>query len=143
MFAKLLNSTRSTMQIYLDHNAGTPMRPAVREALAEFLAREAGGNPASVHRAGQRARRELERARDQIANLIGAPARSIIFTSGGTEANNLAIDGAAHTSGRRQIVTTAIEHSSVLAPLSELESRGHQPRHRAQSATQPRALRGT
>ncbi|HLW70950.1 MAG TPA: cysteine desulfurase family protein [Candidatus Binataceae bacterium] len=112
------------MPIYLDHNAGAPMRPTVRAALTEFLARETGANPASIHRSGQRARRELERARERVARLLGAPTRSIVFTSGGTEANNLAIFGAARLSARRQIVTTAIEHSSILAPLTALESAG-------------------
>lgn len=84
------------------------------------------GNPASVHRAGQRARRMIENARGRVASLIDAPARSVIFTSGGSEANNLAIFGAAEASGpaRRKIVSSAIEHSSVLAPLARLESQG-------------------
>jgi cysteine desulfurase len=115
------------MTIYLDHNAGAPIRPAVREALAEFLAHGVHGNPASIHRAGQRARRTLERARTQVASLVGASPRSIVFTSGGTESNNLAILGAAQAAPqRRRIVTTAIEHSSVLAPLAELENRGYE-----------------
>jgi len=113
------------MRVYLDHNAGAPMRPAVCDAITDFAARAAHGNPASVHRAGQEARRELEKARERVGALIGAPAKSIVFTSGGTEANNLAIAGAIATNpARRRIVTTAIEHSSVLAPLTDLESRG-------------------
>jgi cysteine sulfinate desulfinase/cysteine desulfurase-like protein len=113
------------MRVYLDHNAGAPMRPAVRDAMADFAGRVAHGNPASVHRAGQEARRELERSRAQVGEMIGASAKSIVFTSGGTEANNLAIGGTlAASPPRRRIVTTAIEHSSVLAPLSDLESRG-------------------
>jgi cysteine desulfurase len=111
------------MQIYLDHNAGTPVRPAVREAIARLL-REEHGNPASVHQSGQRARRILEEAREQVARLVGAAARTIVFTSGGTESNNLAIFGATAASGRRKIVSSSIEHSSVLAPLAELERRG-------------------
>ena len=113
------------MHIYLDHNAGTPVRPAVREAIARLL-REEHGNPASVHQSGQRARRTLEEAREQVARLVGAPARSIVFTSGGTESNNLAIFGAASVAGsqRRRIVSSPIEHSSILAPLTELERRG-------------------
>lgn len=112
------------MRIYLDHNAGTPIRPAVREAIAEFLASGLHGNPASVHRSGQYARRELERARARVAALVEAPARSIVFTSCGTEANNLAIVGVAPASGRRRIITSAIEHSSLLAPLAQLERHG-------------------
>ncbi|MEA2648576.1 MAG: cysteine desulfurase [Candidatus Binataceae bacterium] len=113
------------MRIYLDHNAGSPMRPAVRDAIADGDI--AGhGNPASIHRAGQRARRALEQAREQVAALVDAVPRAIVFTSGGTESNNLAILGAALSvgGGRKRIVATAIEHSSVMAPLAELEGRG-------------------
>jgi cysteine desulfurase len=112
------------MRIYLDHNAGAPLRPEVRAAIARFAeAQEA--NPASIHRGGQRARRALERARVQVASLIGASAREIIFTSGGTESNNLAIRGVADVRPtRRRIVSSAIEHSSILAPLGYLEGHG-------------------
>jgi cysteine desulfurase len=113
------------MRIYLDHNAGSPMRPAVRDAIARVGA-SAHGNPASVHRAGQSARRALEQARQQVATLMGASPRAIVFTSGGTESNNLAVHGAARAAGgdRRRIVTSAIEHSSIIAPLADLEGRG-------------------
>jgi cysteine desulfurase len=112
------------MRIYFDHNAGAPLRPAAREAMARFIAGGAEGNPASVHFSGQRARRLLEQARSDVASLVGAPARSIVFTSGGTESNNLAIFGAIHYAARRRIVTSTIEHSSVVAPIAELERRG-------------------
>jgi cysteine desulfurase len=112
------------MAIYLDHNAGAPLRPEVRAALAAFVDDE-HGNPASVHRAGQNARRALEHARVNVAALVGAKPRQIVFTSGGTESNDLAIFGAARAaSGRRRVVSSAIEHSSVLAPLAELETQG-------------------
>jgi cysteine desulfurase len=113
------------MRIYLDHNAGSPIRPAVREAIGRAAA-AVHGNPASVHRAGQQARRALEQAREQVAALVGASSRAMVFTSGGTESNNLAIFGAARAAGadRRRIVTSAIEHSSILAPLADLEGRG-------------------
>ena len=101
------------------------MRPAVHDAIAHVGA-GAHGNPASIHRSGQRARRALELAREQVATLLGAAPRGIVFTSGGTESNNLAIFGTAQGSGgkRRRIVTSAIEHSSVLAPLTELDAHG-------------------
>ncbi len=111
------------MRIYLDHNAGAPPRPEVREAIAAVLD-GAAGNPSSVHRAGQTARRLLEQARARVAALIGAAPSQIVFCSGGTEANNLAIAGAVHRSDRRSIITSAIEHSSVLAPLARLEADG-------------------
>lgn len=112
------------MRIYLDHNASAPIRPSALAAMTR-VAQECHGNPASVHRSGQHARKILEEARVRVATLIGAPARSLVFTSGGTEANNLAIFGAARASGgRRRIITSAIEHSSVLAPVAELERGG-------------------
>jgi cysteine desulfurase len=112
------------MRIYLDNNAGAPIRPEARQAISRFLAEE-GANPSSVHRSGQRARRALEIARAQVAALAGAAAREIVFTSGGTESNNLAIAGVLRAAGhRRKAITTAMEHSSILAPLADFESRG-------------------
>src|SRR5260370_7683289 len=120
------------MHIYLDHNDGTPVRRAVREAIARLL-REEYGNPASVHQSGQRARGILEEAREGVARLVGAPVRSIVFTSGGTESNNLAIFGAASAARgrRRRIVSSSIGHSSVLAPPPELEPPGFHDRRAA------------
>jgi cysteine desulfurase len=110
------------MTTYLDHNAGSPLRPEAKAAIAR-LVDGACGNPASAHRAGQSARRELEAARAQVAALIGAEARQLIFTSGGTEANNLAIFGALKAiSSRRNVVSSSIEHSSILAPLTHFEN---------------------
>ena len=112
------------MAIYLDHNAGAPLRPEAAEAISRFIA-ERAGNPSSVHRAGQRARRMLEFARSQVAAIVGANASQIVFTSGGTESNNLAIFGAVTAATRRRrIVSSEIEHSSILTPLLELERRG-------------------
>jgi cysteine desulfurase len=112
------------MPIYLDYNAGAPLRAEVVAAISRLLI-EAGGNPSSVHRAGQRSRRMLEAARAQVAAIVGAPARRMVFTSGGTESNNLAIFGAITASSRRRkIISSEIEHSSILAPLAELERRG-------------------
>jgi cysteine desulfurase len=120
------------MRIYLDHNAGSPMRPAVLDAIAH-LSVATHSNPASIHRAGQRARRALEQAREQVAALVGAAPRAIVFTSGGTESNNFALFGAARAADgkRKRIVTSAIEHSSVMAPLAELEGRGFEVTRRA------------
>ena len=112
------------MPIYLDHNAGAPLRTEAAAAIS-LLLQEAGGNPSSVHRAGQRSRRTLEAARAQVATLIRAEPRQMVFTSGGTESNNLAIFGAiTAASRRRKIISSTIEHSSILAPLAELERRG-------------------
>src|SRR5437764_2981176 len=111
-------------RIYLDNNATTAVHPAVLEALQESL-RTVYGNASSIHKEGQSARRRIEDARESVALLIGATAREIVFTSGGTESNNAAIFGAAAGPDRHHIVTTAIEHPSVLEPVAELERRGH------------------
>ena len=92
---------------YLDHNATSPLRPAAFDAMAEAL--RAGGNPSSVHKAGRAARAAVDKARRQVADLVGALPAEVIFTSGGTEANNMALRGA----GRRRLLVSAIEHESV------------------------------
>lgn len=112
------------MRIYLDNNATTPLHPSVLDALQDSL-REVYGNASSIHQEGQSARRAIETARESVARLIGAEPRDVVFTSGGTESNNAAIFGAAGGDARHHIVTTAIEHPSVLEPLAELERRGH------------------
>jgi len=109
------------MRVYLDSNATTQLDPAVLHVLEKTL-RDVFGNPSSIHKEGQTARRRIEEARESVAALIGATAREIVFTSGGTECNNAAIFGAA----RHHIVTTAIEHPSVLEPIEELARRGHE-----------------
>jgi cysteine desulfurase len=112
------------MRIYLDNNATTPLHPAVLEAVGASL-RDVFGNASSIHKEGQAARRAIEDARESVARLIAAEARDVIFTSGGTESNNAAIFGAAGSDVGQHIVTTAIEHPSVLEPIGELERRGH------------------
>jgi len=103
--------------IYLDNNASTPLDPAVREAMDS--AADLYGNPSSVHSDGRRARRAIEEARAEVAALVGAEPEEVFFTSGGTEANAMAIFGS--TAGRRgRIVTTAVEHPSVREPLARL-----------------------
>ena len=110
--------------IYCDHNATTPLRPEVLDAMLPFL-REDYGNASSVHQLGSRARCALEDARAQVAALVGARAAEIVFTSGGTESNNLAILGVARASTQRTIITTAIEHSSVREPARLLQTAGY------------------
>ena len=126
----------SRKRIYLDYAATTPLDPRVGKAMKPFFAREYG-NPSSIHAEGVAAKKALDAARTTVARCLEAHPDEIVFTSGGTEANNLAIFGAAtavaNTYGRRylprnvkppHIVTTNIEHSSVLEPLRELERRG-------------------
>lgn len=103
------------MRAYLDYNATAPLRPEAVEALARALA--LGGNPSSVHREGRAARAELETARDRIAALVNADPAGVIFTSGGTEANNLALAQTAGL-GCRTILHSAIEHPAVSEPAA-------------------------
>ncbi|HOX42422.1 MAG TPA: cysteine desulfurase family protein [Myxococcota bacterium] len=110
--------------IYLDHNATTPVHPAVVEAMLPYL-REHFGNPSSGHVYGQRARQAITRAREQVAGLLGCQPDEILFTSGGTEANNLAIRGLLELAGpRRHILTSTVEHPATARPCELLERRG-------------------
>jgi len=111
--------------IYLDYNASTPVDPAVREAMWPFLG-ERHGNPTSHHAAGREVRQAVERAREQVAGLLGADPDTIIFTSGGTESNNHVIKGVAESfkDRGRHIITTSIEHPAVLNPCRFLERQG-------------------
>ena len=113
------------MPIYLDHAATTPLRPEVLEAMLPYLT-EHHGNPSSIHASGRRARRGLDDAREEIAALIGAKPREIVFTASGTEADNLAVKGVAWaaSSRGRHLVTSAVEHKAVLAPMAVLERQG-------------------
>jgi len=108
--------------IYFDHNATTPLDPAVRDAMLPFLG-EIWGNPSSVHHVGRKARALLDDARDRAANFLGAKPSEIIFTSGGTEANNLAIFGTARAlqAKGKHLITTGIEHHAVLQCFDYLE----------------------
>ena len=119
-------------RVYLDHNATTPVEPDVLQAMLPYLSGEFG-NAASIHTFGQRARAAVETAREQVAALIGARPQEIVFTSGGTEADNHAIFGVAQAligaSGgtaaiHKHIITTSIEHEAVLNTCQALEKRG-------------------
>jgi len=111
--------------IYLDYAATTPLDPRVEEAMRPF-GRAIFGNPSSLHAFGREARAALDTARDRIADLLGARAEEIIFTSGGTEADNLAVKGVARALKGRgtHIVTTAFEHHAVLESCQALENEG-------------------
>ena len=113
------------MHVYLDYNATTPVAPAVLEAMLPFLG-ENFGNAGSVHTPGQRARAAVDSARESVAALIGAKPSEIVFTSGGTEADNLALFGslAASAKPRKHVITTAIEHHAILHSCEELERQG-------------------
>lgn len=110
--------------VYLDYNATTPLDPAVREAMLPHLG-EVWGNPSSVHHVGRRARALLDDARDRLARLWGSKPSEVIFTSGGTEANNLALFGAARLrrDRGRHLITSVIEHDAVRHAFDYLERR--------------------
>ncbi|HOS43775.1 MAG TPA: aminotransferase class V-fold PLP-dependent enzyme, partial [Armatimonadota bacterium] len=112
-------------RIYLDHAATTPPATEVLDAMLPAL-RDVGGNPSSVHAVGRAAAERVERARAAVARLLGCAPREIIFTSGGTEADNLAIFGAAYAreATGKHLITSAVEHHAVLRGVEALAKRG-------------------
>ena len=112
---------------YLDCNSTTPLEPAVRELFWRYLTEEFGNEGSRTHEYGARAKQAVQRARDQVAAVVQAKREEVIFTSGATESNNLAILGlAAHgmASGRKHLIGTRLEHKAVLEPLDEMERQG-------------------
>ena len=103
----------SVAYAYLDHNATSPLRPVAFDAMVEAL--NAGGNPSSVHRLGRAARARIDKARRQVADLVGAVPAEVVFTSGGTEANNIALRG------HPRVLVSAVEHESVLKAVPDAE----------------------
>jgi len=112
-------------RVYLDHNATTPTHPEVVKAMLPYF-EEVFGNASSIHQFGQQARKAIDEAREKVAEFIGAKPEEIVFTSGGTESNNLAIKGIlyANESKGKHIITSSIEHHSVLNPCKYLEKKG-------------------
>jgi len=112
-------------RIYLDYAATTPTHPKVRKAMLPYFT-DAFGNPSSIHSYGQEAKGALEEARDKVAALIGARSEEVVFTSGGTEADNLAIKGVAYANEPKgnHIITSSIEHHAVIETGKFLERRG-------------------
>jgi cysteine desulfurase len=108
-------TTPESRRVYLDHAATTPMRPEAIEALTAQLA--AVGNPSSLHASGRSARRVVEESRERIAQAIGCRPTEVVFTSGGTESDNLALKGLYWSRKRPRVLTTAVEHHAVLDPL--------------------------
>ena len=114
------------MRIYVDHNATTPVHPQVVEAISRVL-RDDFGNASSVHAFGQTAKSHVDQARAAVATLVGARPQEIVFTSGGTESDNLAIRGVAEAlapARRRHLIASSIEHEAVLTTLKALAKRG-------------------
>jgi cysteine desulfurase len=124
MFSPEISGT-ALMPLYLDYNATTPLLPEVVDAMLPYL-REYFGNPSSDHAVGHRARAAVEDSRQQVAALLGCSSDEIVFTSGGTEANNLAIRGATEAQpDRRHVVTSVIEHPATANPCRWLEGHGY------------------
>src|ERR671913_2259915 len=114
------------MRIYLDHNATTPVDPAVADAMMRAL-QDLFGNASSVHYYGQQAKAAIDDARSAVAALFGGEPSEVIFTSGGTEADNFALRGVAEAlepTGRKHLIATTIEHEAVLVTLKALARRG-------------------
>ena len=112
---------------YLDCNATTPLEPRVGEVLVRYLTEEFGNEGSRTHEFGARAKQAVQRARDQVGAVVDAKRDEVIFTSGATESNNLAILGlreAGHATGRKHVITTKIEHKAVLEPFDVLERDG-------------------
>ena len=125
---QMVRCEETVQRIYLDHNATTPLLPAVIDRMTAVL-KEEFGNPSSVHHFGQQAKAAVDDARSEVAELIGADPSEVLFTSGGTEGDNIAIRGAAEAlegTGRRHLVASAIEHEAVLNTLKALARRGWQ-----------------
>jgi cysteine desulfurase len=110
-------------QVYLDHNASTPVHPDVVAAMLPYFS-ERFGNPSSVHGFGREAREGLETAREQVAHFLRVGKEEIVFTSGGTESDNMAIKGVATARGRGHLITSKIEHHAVLRAVQNLETQG-------------------
>lgn len=113
------------MPVYFDHNATTPLAPEVMDAMLPYMS-SIYGNPSSVHRYGRLARNALEHARQQVADLLGAQTNQVVFTSGGTEANNLALKGSLQAHQPARLALSTIEHAAMLGPAAQLEQAGWQ-----------------
>jgi cysteine desulfurase len=114
------------MRVYFDHNATTPVDPSVLDVMTKVL-RQDFGNPSSIHHFGQQAKGVLDDARTAVADLIKAEVSEVVFTSGGTEADNFAIRGVAEAmevTGRKHLIATAVEHEAVLTTFKALARRG-------------------
>src|SRR5882724_8559032 len=110
-------------RVYLDNNATTPILPAVFEAMQDYFG-ERFGNASSIHHHGQETRAAVERARESVAALLGCRASEIVFTSGGTEGDNLAIFGLTEVGAGQHVITSTVEHHAVLNSCKHLDEAG-------------------
>ena len=115
------------MTVYLDCNATTPIEPSVADLVLRYTTEEFGNSGSRTHEFGARAKQAVQDARDQVARVVGASREDVVFTSGATESNNLAILGLAaegERTGRKHLISTRIEHKAVLEPLEAMEKAG-------------------
>ncbi len=112
-------------RVYLDHNASTPVHPEVLAAMLPYFS-EQYGNASSIHTFGREARDAVEAAREMITRFLGVPTEEFLFTSGGTESDNLAVKGVAYAQGRGHIITSQVEHHAVLRTCEALERAGYE-----------------
>ena len=112
------------MAVYLDHNATSPLHPEVADAMLPYL-QNPTGNPSSLHSFGRMARSAVESARAEVASLLNCASEAVVFTSGGTEANNMLLKSYLDTEQLRPIVSSEIEHPSILEPLEQISHNGH------------------
>ncbi|HET7341656.1 MAG TPA: aminotransferase class V-fold PLP-dependent enzyme, partial [Methylomirabilota bacterium] len=110
-------------RVYLDHNASTPVHPEVVAEMLPYFS-EKFGNPSSVHGFGREARAGMDAARDRVARFLKVAPEEVVFTSGGTESDNMALKGIAYARGRGHFITSKIEHHAVLRACQWLESQG-------------------
>src|SRR5437764_750067 len=110
-------------RVYLDHNASTPVHPEVLAEMLPFFA-EIYGNPSSIHAFGRDARDGVDQARERIARFLQVSPQEIVFTSGGTESDNLGVKGLASARGRGHLITSSVEHHAVLRTCQVLEAQG-------------------
>ncbi|HIJ60073.1 MAG TPA: aminotransferase class V-fold PLP-dependent enzyme, partial [Nitrospirae bacterium] len=114
---------KDNLPIYLDHNATTPIDKEVKETITNSL--DVFGNPSSIHYYGIKAKELIDSSRQSVASVLSCKKDEIIFTSGGTESNNLAIFGIAILKGKGHIISSSIEHPSVMMPLKRLRDNGY------------------
>src|SRR5213076_2788442 len=118
-----MESNRMNRRVYLDHNASTPVHPEVLAEMLPYFA-EIFGNPSSIHAFGREARDGLDRARERVARFLRVSPQEIVFTSGGTESDNVGVKGLAYARGKGHLITSSVEHHAVLRTCQALEAQG-------------------
>src|SRR5205809_7982314 len=118
-----MESNRMSRRVYLDHNASTPIHPEVVAEMLPYFS-EVFGNPSSIHGFGREAREGVDRARERVARFLRVAPQEIVFTSGGTESDNVGVKGLAYARGKGHLITSSVEHHAVLRACQALEAQG-------------------